>query len=89
MNPATVSNSLRPADLDRGVLEPEALDAAFADLPELLSRVDGAEPGSQSQRYVDETQRLVHKIGEQMQTLQQQRDRLVHLLSELDGPRAK
>jgi hypothetical protein len=60
-----------------------ALDEAFADLPELIARVDAAQPKLAKRNYVAETEQLVSKIGEQMQTLEAQRTRLVRLLGDL------
>lgn len=65
-------------------LEAHALDAAFAEMPELLTRIDQAKSGGRN--YADETRELVARIVDQMQALEQQRERLEHLLGELDVP---
>ncbi len=62
----------------------KVLDEAFADLPDIATRIDAAEPTVLAGKYVAETDRLVTKIGEQMKSLHQQQARLARLLRDLN-----
>lgn len=65
-------------------LTSHAVDEAFADLPELLARIDAAESPAAKRNYVAETERLVARIGEQMRAIEAQRGRLAKMLGDLN-----
>lgn len=58
-----------------------AVDEVFA---ELAIRVDSGRSELDAGEYVAESQRLVAKISQQLQAIEQQRDRLVNLLQGLE-----
>lgn len=63
-----------------------AVDEAFADLADLAIRVDEAQSSTTAGHYVAETERLVSRISQQLQAIEQQRHRLVELLRGLESP---
>ena len=71
--PTRIADSISPA-----------LDEAFAVLTDQEIRVDQGEGSKLTKRYAEETTRLVEKIGEQMDALDQQRQRLAKLLADLN-----
>jgi hypothetical protein len=86
MKTASTPSSVDRTDNAAAASAPNALDAAFADLPELLSRVDQAESRSRNLTGLDATRELVARITEQMRAIQQQRERLARLLSQQGVP---
>lgn len=78
----TTTNQFQ-ADVAPAELAPVVVDEAFADLPMLNVRIDAAQTSPLACNYAAETERLVAKIGEQMQALDNQRARLARLLSDL------
>ncbi len=65
---------------------PVVLDEAFADLPEVGRRVDRPNGTTIERDYAAESRQMIAQIGQQLQSIERQRARLVSLLEELDIP---